>query len=110
MFTDMGAQAFAERAERELLATGERRRKRQGSSRETSSRPRRLRSRSSARDGHSNPEIAAKLFISPRTVEYHLTKVFTKLGITSRNQLHRVLAESEISPPGLDVGSRLVSG
>lgn len=109
MFTDMGAQAFAERAERELLATGERLRKRRDESGD------RLTSQEAhishlARDGHSNPEIAAKLFISPRTVEYHLTKVFTKLGITSRNQLHRVLVESEISPPGFDVGSRLVSG
>ena len=53
-----------------------------------------------AREGHSNPEIGARLFISPRTVEYHLHKVFTKLEIISRNELQRVLPSEarEVQP------------
>jgi DNA-binding CsgD family transcriptional regulator len=91
MFASMGADGFAERAARELRATGERVRKR------TTGLPTELTTREDqigrlAGDGLSNPEIAAQLFMSPRTVEYHLHKVFTKLGISSRNQLHAVLA------------------
>jgi DNA-binding CsgD family transcriptional regulator len=90
MFVAMGADAFAERARRELLATGATNRDRAG---ETG---RRLTSQEArvaqlAYDGLSNGEIAAQLFISPRTVQYHLGKVFTKLGITSRTQLARAL-------------------
>jgi DNA-binding NarL/FixJ family response regulator len=48
-----------------------------------------------ARDGLSNPEIGARLFISPRTAEYHLHKVYGKLGISSRTELHLVLADAE---------------
>ena len=82
MLATMGIEAFAERARRELLATGETVRKRTGQEAQVA----RL-----ARDGLSNPEIGARLFISPRTVKYHLRKVFAKLEITSRNQLDRVL-------------------
>jgi DNA-binding NarL/FixJ family response regulator len=90
MFVSMGAEAFAERAARELLATGERARKRTAA---TSGQLTAQETRIAwlARQGHSNPDIAAQLFISPRTVEYHLHKVFTKLAISSREQLDRVL-------------------
>jgi DNA-binding CsgD family transcriptional regulator len=86
MFAAMGAEGFAERAERELLATGEAARKRvietttQLTARE--GQVARL-----ARDGLSNAEIGARLFISPHTARHHLRKVFTKLGISSRTQL-----------------------
>ncbi len=90
-FVEMGAEAFADRATRELLATGERARRRVAETRDQLT-PQETRIASLARDGRSNPEIAAVLSISPRTVEYHLHKVFTKLGITSRTELHLVLA------------------
>jgi len=87
MFTTMGAEAFAARAERELLATGEQVRKRnlEISSELTAQEAQIARL---VRQGLTNPEIAARLFISARTVEWHLKKVFRKLGITSRTQLH----------------------
>jgi DNA-binding CsgD family transcriptional regulator len=90
MFTGMGAEAFADRARRELLATGETVRTR---SPETGNELTAQEAQIArlARDGLSNPEIAARLFISPRTVQYHLHKVFAKLAISSRNQLHGVL-------------------
>jgi DNA-binding CsgD family transcriptional regulator len=96
MFTTMGAEGFAERAERELLATGERVQKR-GAESNTQLTPQEERISQLARDGHSNPDIAAKLYISPRTVEYHLRKVFRKLGISSRNELRRVLLATSVS-------------
>ena len=90
MFDTMGIEAFAERAARELRATGEtaRRRSVQTSDELTAQEAQIARL---ARDGLSNPEIGTRLFISRRTVEYHLTKVFAKLDISSRNQLHRAL-------------------
>jgi DNA-binding CsgD family transcriptional regulator len=91
MFSDMGAEAFAERARHELLATGETARKRTDDTRDVLT-PQEAHIARLARDGRSNPEIAAQLFISPRTVEYHLRKVFLKLDISSRNQLSRVPA------------------
>ena len=89
MFTSMGAAAFAARAGRELLATGETARKRTVETRDELTAQETQIARL-ARDGLSNAEIGARLFISPRTVEYHLHKVFTKLGITSREHLDRV--------------------
>jgi DNA-binding CsgD family transcriptional regulator len=90
MFSTIGAEAFAERAARELLATGEKARKRTADTRGQLT-AQETQIAELARDGHSNPEIGAQLFISPRTVEYHLHKVFTKLEISSRNELQRVL-------------------
>ena len=93
MFSAMGIEAFAGRAERELLATGERVRKRTVRDPRASSRHRRPRSPDSPASGLSNTDIGARLFISQHTVAYHLRKVFSKLGITSRNQLSRALPE-----------------
>jgi DNA-binding CsgD family transcriptional regulator len=95
LFTAMGAEAFADRAARELLATGETARKRtpETSGRLTAQEAHIARL---ARDGLSNPEIGARLFISPRTVEYHLRKVFTKLGIGSRSQLEQALPAEQL--------------
>jgi DNA-binding CsgD family transcriptional regulator len=90
MLEGMGIEAFAERARRGLAATGETARKRtvETTAELTAQEAQVARL---ARDGLSNPEIGARLFISPRTVQYHLGKVFTKLAISSRSQLDRVL-------------------
>ncbi len=91
MFSDFGAEGFAERARHELQATGETARKRTEDARDVLT-PQEAHIARLARDGLSNPEIGAQLFISPRTVQYHLRKVFLKLDITSRNQLSRMPA------------------
>ena len=91
MLEAMGAEAFAERAQRELRATGETARKRTAVAMNEELTAQEAQIARLARDGLSNPEIGARLFISARTVQYHLGKVFTKLGISSRSQLDRVL-------------------
>jgi DNA-binding CsgD family transcriptional regulator len=92
MLEQMGIDAFAERARRELRASGETARKRTaGTSEELTAQEAQI--ARLARDGLSNPEIATRLFISARTVQYHLSKVFAKLGISSRSQLSHVLPE-----------------
>ena len=89
-FTSIGMEAFAERARRELLATGATARKRIDETRDELTSQEALIARL-ARDGLSNPEIGTRLFISPRTVKYHLRKVFIKLDITTRSELAAVL-------------------
>jgi DNA-binding CsgD family transcriptional regulator len=93
LFAAMGMEAFGERAERELLATGERARRRVDETRADLT-PQEAQIARLARDGLSNPEIGARLFLSARTVEWHLRKVFAKLGISSRKQLSIALPET----------------
>ena len=97
LFSSMGVEAFTERAGRELLATGEKVRKRTADTRGGLT-AQETQIAELARGGHSNPEIAAQLFISARTVEYHLHKVFTKLEISSRNELGGVLPRTAREP------------
>ena len=99
LFVTIGMEAFAERARGELLATGERVRRRAVETRDDLTAQERQIARL-ARDGLSNPEIGARLFLSPRTVEWHLRKVFTKLGIRSRRDLAHALpsSDSELVP------------
>ncbi|MFS0899737.1 helix-turn-helix transcriptional regulator [Mycolicibacterium litorale] len=86
-FTAMGADGFADRTRRELEATGETVRKRGSAVRRVQLTTQEAHITQLARRGHSNSEIAAQLFISPRTVEWHMGKIFTKLGVTSRKEL-----------------------
>ena len=92
MLDAIGMEAFAERARRELMATGETVRKRSPDTRDQLT-PQEEQIARLARDGLSNPEIGAQLFLSARTVEWHLRKVFTKLGISSRRQLRTALTQ-----------------
>jgi DNA-binding CsgD family transcriptional regulator len=96
MLAAIGMAAFAERARRELLATGETIHKRDSESAATLTAQEAQIARL-ARDGRTNAEIGARLFLSARTVEWHLRKIYTKLGVGSRRELHTALA-----PPGQD--------
>ncbi len=92
LFTAAGAHGFADRAGRELAATGETVRARTGGGHEEFT-PQEAQIAALAAAGRTNPEIGAVLFLSPRTVEWHLRKVFTKLGISSRRELAAALED-----------------
>ena len=96
LFEAMGARSFAGQARDELTATGETAHSRRSATLDELT-PQEVRIASLASDGLSNAEIAARLYISANTVDYHLRKVFRKLGIRSRNQLHRALAPARTS-------------
>ena len=98
MFAAIGMQAFAERARRELLATGETVRPRAADTHGELT-PQEAQIARLALSGLSNPKIAAELFLSPRTIQYHLGNIFTKLGITSRRQLRHALPASGRDAP-----------
>jgi len=103
IFVAIGMEGFAERARRELIATGETVRRRTVSPAadvELTAQERQI--AQMVRDGFTNPEVAARLFLSPRTVEWHLRKVFTKLEISSRRELRDALPSR--APAGLAGG------
>jgi DNA-binding NarL/FixJ family response regulator len=89
-FVAIGMDAFGERARHELLATGEKVRKRRDDTRDELT-PQEEHIARLAVAGYTNPEIGSELFISPRTVEWHLKKVYMKLGVTSRKGLRTAL-------------------
>jgi DNA-binding NarL/FixJ family response regulator len=97
MFAEIGTEAFAERARGELIAAGAKLRRHPVEPREDLT-PQEEQIARLARDGLSNPEIGARLFLSPRTVEWHMHKVFGKLGIDSRKRLHAALPLQEREP------------
>src|SRR6185295_7850784 len=97
LLSAMGMEAFAERARIELVATGEKPRARSADRREPLTSQEEQIARL-AREGLSNPEIGARLFLSHRTVEWHLHKVFTKLGVSSRRELRKALLDADGSP------------
>jgi DNA-binding CsgD family transcriptional regulator len=97
LLDEVGMEGFAERARRELLATGETARKRTIETVDELTAQEAQIARL-ARSGRSNTEISTQLFISPRTVEWHLRKVFTKLGISSRKELHTALPDLDRLP------------
>ena len=103
LFVTIGMEAFADRARRELLATGEKVRKRSIETIDELT-PQELQIAKLARDGLSNPEISARLFLSPRTIEWHLRKVFSKLGIASRKELRSALPGGSRSAVGASSG------
>jgi DNA-binding CsgD family transcriptional regulator len=92
MLADMGAEAFAECARRDLQATGETVRKRSVETLDELT-PQEAQVARLAADGQTNSEIGAQLFLSPRTVEWHLTKMFGKLGMSSRKELSSALSD-----------------
>ena len=94
VFERLGAAAWAERARAELRASGETARKR-GPSALDQLTPQELQITRLVAEGATNKEVAARLFLSPRTIDYHLRKVFSKLGISSRSQLIRAGLESD---------------
>ena len=102
MLSDMGADAFAERARRELLATGETVRKRTVETLDELT-PQEVQVARLAAGGQTNPEIGAQLFLSSRTVEWHLSKVFGKLGISSRKELRTALSNTGGAAPSSSV-------
>jgi DNA-binding CsgD family transcriptional regulator len=97
MFTSMGTEGFADRSERELSATGERARKRSVETRDQLT-PQEAQVARLARDGLSNAEIGARIFVSQTTVAYHLRNVFSKLNIGSRHQLAAALPDGANAP------------
>ncbi len=111
LLTGFGMDGFAERARRELIATGEKVRKRRPENRgELTAQESQI--AQLAREGRSNPEIAAQLFLSPRTVEWHMRKVLAKLGISSRRELDGVLellANRGVRLTGFGLGRQVFS-